>query len=109
MSDIRIETGKTQGDDSVVLRLVGIRIEVGKADYQAMLAAIDADLAELHRAAVNRERSALERVKKSHKAVSELRSILYERDGDYFLLRDKPDSVALEAFLDQYAQLMGFE
>ena len=92
-----------------MLLVGGVRIEIGLADYQAMLAAIDVDLAELHRTAVSRERSALERVKKSYEAVSELRAILYECEGDYFLLRDKPDNAALEVFLDKHAQLMGFE
>ncbi len=109
MNEVQIETHKIQGANSVRLKVGGIRIEMSIADYQAMLAAVDADIAELHRVAANRERSALERVKKSNEAANELRSILYECEGDWFLLREKPDDAALEAFIDKYAKLMGFE
>ena len=107
MNNVQIRTEKILGANSVVLKVGGIRIEVSNADYQAMLVEIDADLAELHRVAANREKSALERVNKSHEAAVELRGILYERDGDWFLRREKPDDAALEAFIVKYARLMG--
>jgi len=110
MSEVQIETHKIHGSDSVRLKVGGIRIEMSIADYQAMLAAVDADIAELHRVATNRERSALDRVKKSYAAADELRSIIYEGiDGEFFMLREKPDNAALTVFIDKYQQLMGFE
>lgn len=109
MSKVSVETDKIALSSSVHLQLGGLGIEVPIADYQAMLAAIDADLAELHRETVKRERAAMSRMKRAYEASRELRPILYEQEGDYFLLREKPDAAALEAYLDKYASLMGFE
>ncbi|MCK9987613.1 MAG: hypothetical protein AzoDbin1_04085 [Azoarcus sp.] len=106
---VSIETMKANLSSDVVLKLGGVRIQVSSETYQEMLRAAEVDLAELHSVAVARERNALERVKKSYEAVEELRAILYEREGDYFLLRGKPDDALLEAFLEKYARLMGFE
>lgn len=108
MDNVSVETETICLAGSVMLKIGGIRIEVSISDYQAMLAAIDADISELHRIAQRRERQSLERMKRSFEAVDELRSILYEKDDDFFLLRKTPDSAAISAFIDKHSQLMGF-
>ncbi|MCK9987408.1 MAG: hypothetical protein AzoDbin1_03880 [Azoarcus sp.] len=106
---VSIETMNVSLSNAVVLKLGGVRIQVSIETYQEMLRAAEVDLAELHSFAVARERNAMERVKKSFEAAKELRTILYKQEGDYFVLREKPDDALLEAFLDKYARLMEFE
>lgn len=106
MSDVKIGQGLK---NAKVINIGTVRIEVSGEDYQAMLAEIDADLARRNEEANRKHANGQKRLNDSWQAISDLREILYEREGEYFLMREKPDQQRIDAFVDKYAKLMGFE
>lgn len=93
----------------VELRIGGIRIGIPQADYQAMLHEIDRELASRNLQTEHLGGRVSKQWKEVRQAVDDLREILYTREGDYFILRNKPDEKLLDVFLEKYAALMGFE
>lgn len=80
-----------------------------QADYQATLHEIDRELAERNKRAENRCKIVDSQWKELTQAINDLREIVYEQEGEFFLLKGKPDEKLLDAFLEKYAKLMGFE
>lgn len=93
----------------VELRIGAIGITMSPADYQAVLHEIDRELAERNQRSESRSKAVGLRWQEVRKAIDDLREIVYEQEGEFFLLKAKPDEKLLEAFLEKYAALMGFE
>ncbi|MGC0155398.1 hypothetical protein ACPRNU_23310 [Chromobacterium vaccinii] len=102
---------RTYMKDTMLIKIGGIRIELSKDDYQAMLVEIDAELARRNAEAEQKATSGQKRLNDSWTAVQELRAILYDHDegSEFYLMRSRPDSEKLEAFVGKYSKLMDFD